>query len=307
MLPVLTKNLTRPRFYSTGQLLQQWEAETKSNCVETTWDEITGSQFNLLANTLGGSEYVDEKVPKEGTNVPPCWHHAYFPPRTQEGNLASDGYETSYFPPKPFSQRMWVGAKLDWNVENPLKVGDQVKMITALDRAELRQGRMGDSAMVWINKDIENEHGWSMREQRCLVYHPEQEKKSVVTRGITVKKKAEFSKTITPSSILLFRYSALTFNSHKIHFDHEYATKVENHPACLVHGPLSGTLLLDFLITKTGQKKMKSFEYKCLTPLYVNMPLTLFGKKSNDPDRYEVWITDHLGHLAVKGSATVVV
>lgn len=119
----------------------------------------------------------------------------------------------------------------------------------------------------------------------------------------------------------MFRYSALTFNSHQIHFDHEYATKVENHPgknkllfshnlflsillACLVHGPLSGTLLLD-LLRNQMTNKIKSFEYKCLTPLYVNKPLTLSGRKSNDPDRYELWITNHLGHLAVKGSATI--
>lgn len=176
--------MPRQRLYSTAQLLQEWETDTKANCIEKTTDEITASQFNLLANTLGSSEYVDEKIPKNKTLVPPCWHHAYFPPRTQEHNLASDGYETSYFPPKPFSQRMWVGAQLDWSLENPLKVGDKVKMTTTLDRAQLRQGRMGDSAMVWIDKDIENEDGWSMRERRCLVYHPEQEKMSA-PRGIT--------------------------------------------------------------------------------------------------------------------------
>lgn len=184
--------MSKPRFYSTVQVLHDWETETKANCNETTFDEITGSQFNLLANTLGYSNFVDENIPQKGMIVPPCWHHVYFPPRTQEHNLAADGYETSYFPPKPFSQRMWVGAQLDWSLENPLCVGDQVKMKTGLDRAEVRHGRMGDSAMVWINKDIENQHGWSMREQRCLVYHPEQ--KSInVTRGLTGKKKIKSS------------------------------------------------------------------------------------------------------------------
>lgn len=150
-------------------------------------DEITTSQFNLLANTLSDTLFVDENTPKKGTVLPPCWHHVYFPPRTQEHNLADDGYETTYFPPKPFSQRMWVGAHMNWNLDNPLKVDDKAKMTTALDRAELRQGRLGDSAMVWINKDIENQHGWSMREQRCLVYHPEQKEssQSSTSRGVT--------------------------------------------------------------------------------------------------------------------------
>ncbi|KAG2213430.1 hypothetical protein INT47_009104 [Mucor saturninus] len=179
-----SKCFKKPRHYSTVQVLRDWETKTKANGNEITFDEITGSQFNLLANTLGSSDFLNEKIPPKGTIVPPCWHHVYFPPRTQEPDLAADGYETSYFPPKPFSQRMWVGAQLTWSVDNPLRVGDQnVMMKTSLDHAEVRHGRMGDSAMVWINKDIENQHGWSMREQRCLVYHPEQPSANVA-RGL---------------------------------------------------------------------------------------------------------------------------
>lgn len=150
----------------------------------TTKDDIIWSPLNLLGNTLDDANVNNQVVPEPGTVVPPCWHHVYFPPRTLEHNLASDGYESEYFPPKPFSQRMWVGAKMDWSHENPLKVGDQATMVTALDRAEVKVGRMGESAMVWINKDISNQKGWSMREQRCLVYLPEQVETSGTTRGI---------------------------------------------------------------------------------------------------------------------------
>ncbi|CAO3657153.1 unnamed protein product [Mucor hiemalis] len=301
---LLNASKTWSRCYSTVQLLREWENHTKATCNQTTYNEITPSQFNLLANTLNDSSYVNANTPKINTVLPPCWHHVYFPPRTLESDLADNGYETEYFPPKPFSQRMWVGAQMTWNLENPLKVGDTVKMETGLDHAELRQGRLGDSAMVWINKDIENQHGWSMREQRCLVYHQEQKEVSDSNgRGLTARKEAQFSRTMTPSSILLFRYSALTFNSHKIHFDHEYATQVEKHPACLVHGPLSGTLLLDLLRTQE-KSPIRSFEYKCLAPLYVNRPLTLSGRKSTN-ERYDLWITNDNGHLVVKGSAHI--
>ncbi|KAI8642755.1 hypothetical protein BD408DRAFT_343556 [Parasitella parasitica] len=258
--------------------------------------------MNLLGNTLDDDEFNSSRAPKKGTLVPPCWHHVYFPPRALESDLASDGYETEFFPPEPFSQRMWAGAKMNWSMKNPLKVGDQAQMTTILDHAELRQGRMGESAMVWINKDISNQHGWAMREQRCLVYHPKQINTSV-SRGIKVKKEPDFQRIITPSSILLFRYSALTFNSHMIHFDHEYAIKVEKHPACLVHGPLSGTLLIDLLRKQIPRSFISSFEYKCLAPLYVNHPMTLMGKKSSNG--YELWIKDYLGNLAVKGSAYI--
>ncbi|RCH99281.1 hypothetical protein CU098_000621, partial [Rhizopus stolonifer] len=283
------------RTYST-QRIKEWEKQTKAT-VLTTFDTISPSRYNLLANTLGHDAH--DQMPPSGTVIPPCWHHVYFPPRTQEHDLAHDGYETEFFPPPPFSQRMWVGARMTWNPSNPLKIDDQVKMVTQLDHAQVREGRLGESVMVWINKDIENQKGWSMQEQRCLVYHPPQEEANT-TR---VRKSPGFYRTMTPSSILLFRYSALTFNSHKIHFDHLYATQVEKHPACLVHGPLSGTLLMHLLGTQTN-RPLSTFEYKCLMPLYVHQPLTLAGRQSKDKT-YELWITNSAGHLAVKGTATV--
>ncbi|KAK4516910.1 uncharacterized protein ATC70_000237 [Mucor velutinosus] len=294
---------TKARWYSSShQILRDWESKTKTSCIQQTYDDITWSPMNLLGNTLGDDEINNNTIPRNSALVPPCWHHVYFPPRTLESDLALDGYESEFFPPEPFSQRMWVGAKMDWNPANPLRVGDEAHMTTALDHAELREGRMGESAMVWINKDISNQMGWSMREQRCLVYHPKQATTSP-PRGIKIKKDPDFQRQITPSSILLFRYSALTFNSHKIHFDYEYATKIEKHPACLVHGPLSGTLLIDLLRKQVPQASITSFEYKCLTPLYVNQPMTLMGKKS--ANGYELWIENHLGNLAAKGSASV--
>lgn len=163
--------------------MRDWELTTKTSCIQQTYDDITWSPINLLGNTLGDNEINSGNIPKKSTLIPPCWHHVYFPPRTLESELALDGYETEFFPPEPFSQRMWVGAKMEWGAKNPLRVGDQAHMKTILDHAELRQGRMGESAMVWINKDISNQHGWSMREQRCLVYHPKQANASA-SRGI---------------------------------------------------------------------------------------------------------------------------
>lgn len=163
--------------------MRDWELHTKTSCIQQTYDDITWSPMNLLGNTLGDNEINSDNIPEKSTLVPPCWHHVYFPPRTLESKLALDGYETEFFPPEPFSQRMWVGAKMEWSAKNLLRIGDQAHMRTVLDHAELRQGRMGESAMVWINKDISNQHGWSMREQRCLVYHPKQTNTNA-SRGI---------------------------------------------------------------------------------------------------------------------------
>ncbi|KAI8990148.1 hypothetical protein BDB01DRAFT_780181 [Pilobolus umbonatus] len=292
------------------QLVKEWKEEIESNKNLNnfiTHDEITPSQINLLANTLNDTTWVNEVVPEKGSVVPPCWHHVYFPPRTLENDLAADGYETDFFPPKPYSQRMWVGASMTWSPDNKLRVGDKATMTTSLHQATPHTTRMGDSVLVWINKDIENKEGWSMREQRCLIYHPELKGVTVTPKSIQAKKEPDFMKSISPTSILLFRYSALTFNSHKIHFDHLYASEVENHPACLVHGPLSGTFMVNLLGNNIHDENFISyFEYKCLAPLYVNRQLNVCGRQSRtDPSTYELWITNEHGHLAVKGSAKV--
>lgn len=164
--------------YGTHKLLSDWEQETKKIEIVSR-DTIRGSRLDLLSKTLF-SEW-NHKV------LPPAWHHVYFPPRTRQDELADDGYERDFFPPKPFSQRMWAGASFDWNLDNPLVVNDQIEMKTKLDRVQLKEGRRGESAMVWLNKDIYNMSGWSMREQRCLVYHSEQTQETVGTNGIKSK------------------------------------------------------------------------------------------------------------------------
>ncbi|KAI7851788.1 hypothetical protein BDC45DRAFT_203453 [Circinella umbellata] len=297
--------------------MNEWQSRTLQEHTETK-DIITASPLNLLANTLNEKSlsFTGDTLPKRGTMVPATYHHVYFPPRTRENELASDGYETQFHPPSPpFNQRMWAGAELIFDNENPLRVQDQAKMITKVNRIEQKKGgRLGDSVMVWLDKDIYNKKGWSMREQRCLIYASTNKNDPVestsVQRSIKMKKKPEFSTVIQPTSILLFRYSALTFNSHMIHYDQDYARNIENHPSCLVHGPLSSTLLVTLLRNHLYAQEskqdliLKSFQYRCLAPLYVNQPLTLCGRKLNTNGKiFELWINDYQGNLAVKGSA----
>ncbi|KAI8141034.1 hypothetical protein BJV82DRAFT_186471 [Fennellomyces sp. T-0311] len=294
--------------YSTQDLINEWRSHVMQERTRT-YDTITASPLNLLANTLDepGLDFKGNKMPEKGTIVPATYHHVYFPTRIPEKDLASDGYEQVFHPPKPFDQRMWAGAELTWSKDNWLRVGDNAEMVTSVNRVEHKTGgRLGDAVMVWLDKDIYNSKGWSMREQRCLVYATSQQKHSG-SRAITMKRMPDFSQEIHPTSILLFRYSALTFNAHMIHYDQNYATKVEKHPSCLVQGPLSSTLLITLLRTQiyrdTQQPlNLRSFQYKCLYPLYVEQPFTLCGRSSSNKT-FDLWIVNHLGNLAVKGTA----
>ena len=174
--------------YSTQDLISEWRSSVMQEKTKA-FDTITASPLNLLANTLDepALDFTGTNVPKNGTLVPATYHHVYFPTRIPEPELASDGYEKDFHPPKPFDQRMWAGAELTWSKDNPLRVGDNANMITSVNRVEHKMGgRLGDAVMVWLDKDIYNDKGWSMREQRCLIYATSQQKHGG-SRAITSK------------------------------------------------------------------------------------------------------------------------
>ncbi|ORZ02578.1 hypothetical protein BCR43DRAFT_429678 [Syncephalastrum racemosum] len=301
------------RWYTHRVSIDDWKSRVMEHSTRSQ-DTITASPVDLLARTL------NEPTPTK--TLPSTYHHIFFPPRTYEHELAADGYETDFVPPAPFVKRLWGGAEMTYDVSNPLCIGDQVQMTTTVERVERRgEGETG-SVAVWLNKDIENIHGWSMREQRLLVYvhenEPNRKPRALPaflgsTCRLIAKRIPQFTRRVLPTPVFLFRYSALTFNAHMIHYDHLYATEVEKYPGCLVHGPLSGTLLMSLVrkyLTSQGQDSMavSSFQYKCLMPLYVNQPFNCCGReiKTAQGRAFEVWIVNPEGHLAVKGTVQFV-
>lgn len=161
------------RYYTTdekGRLVEQWfDAFRNKKIIEQ--DLIAPSQFNLMGNTMNHPVYSGARLPDMGTELPPAWHLAYFPPRVLEEDLSSDGYEQEWKPPSPFNHRMWAGGELKWNPDNPLRVGDVAQMESSLRDVQFRPaGRRGDSVFIWVDKHISNAKGWAMTESRCWVY-----------------------------------------------------------------------------------------------------------------------------------------
>ncbi|KAL7310769.1 hypothetical protein PS15m_010225 [Mucor circinelloides] len=305
------------RFYST---VSKWKHDIlKKKILET--DVISASQFNLMANTLNYPKYAYNKLPTKGTILPPAWHLAYFPPRVPESELSSDGYETDWSPPFPYVHRMWAGGELSWNKDNPLKVGQNVTMQSSIRDVQMRQGgRRGDSVFIWVDKELHNQQGWAATESRCWVYVKQQDNDAIDQQQQQSQPAANPSPTppptaspdfiinLKPTPITLFRFSALTFNSHLIHYDHIYSTTVEHQKGCLTHGPLSFTLMVthldQYLSTDSNKKVIINFNYRCLSPLIVNDPITVLGKQTS-ANEYGLWVMDHEGKIAVKGTATV--
>ncbi|KAI1299512.1 hypothetical protein EDD11_006475 [Mortierella claussenii] len=241
-----------------------------------------------------------------------------------ESDLGQDGYEMTHAPPDPFLARMWAGGGVEQNPANLLRVGQDMLMKTKCTAVDIKHNRSGDlMVFVSLEKWIENDYGWALTDTRTLVYmekdrHEGDKKKQdeqVKPKIVKSRRQADFSEMIHPSAILLFRYSALTFNSHRIHYDHEYASNVEGHPGCLVHGPLTATYMLENLRKhlKPG-RVIKNFRYRALSPLYVNQPFKICAK--NMPvvptmdaeviESYEVWVETPNGGLAMSGTVEIV-
>ncbi|KAJ2714749.1 hypothetical protein H4R19_001563 [Coemansia spiralis] len=278
------------------------------------WDRIDPRQAALLDQTLRPhlpASYPraarDEQVGDiaDGAALPPAAHLVYFPSPVAEPSLAADGYLAEEAPPAPFGQRVWAGGLMEFSTANPLRVGDLASQTKTIRDVAVKE-RPGADPLVLVKLAIEmhNGRGHCVTEHRDLAYM-----KPVDLRRKLVRhpRQPDFGHGLTPTEILLFRYSALSWNSHRIHYDAPYARDIERHPGLLVHGPLTCTLLLQLLQAHMPRgMALASFAYRALSPLYCGHALTLNGRwVPGTPGQCELWAADNEGGLAMKGIATV--
>ncbi|GBB94667.1 putative enoyl dehydratase (DH), mitochondrial [Rhizophagus clarus] len=296
----------------TKKLINEWKKKVTRD-TESFTDTITASPLQLFAITLRRNYITDDipatQIPPEGTRVPPNYHLAYFSPRIYEKDLGSDGSEIRHEPPLKSLRRMWAGGELSFSANNPLCVGQHATMSTKCREVEVKSSPRGENIFIWIDRNITNEFGWSMRDTRCLVYMKLEEKKPE-QKIVKLNKTPDFEQIVFPTPLLLFRFSALTFNSHRIHYDHPYTTQVERYPGCLVHGPLTLTLLLDLMRDNLPNKisYIKSFSYRAVSPLFVGEEFKICGRRSESDlsgSSYELWAENKHGGVAMKGNAII--
>ena len=226
------------------------------------------------------------KGPPNGTPVPPGYHLAYFTPALLPGELGPDGADVTFNPPPPFTRRMWAGGYITWEKDNPLRVGQDAIETTKLVSAEPKRTRAGqDMIVVGVQKSFENDQGLSLVDRRDWVFRHARDAGS--TEGPLVKGQIAEQHPLpdpqnptvrtrdflqTPAS--LFRFSALTFNGHMIHYSLPWASQVEGHPEIVVHGPLNLINILDFWrdeVNDGGYSSPASIRYKATSPFYAGM------------------------------------
>ncbi|KAF2265033.1 hypothetical protein CC78DRAFT_567826 [Lojkania enalia] len=277
------------------------------------------NQLQLLSITLNRPRLhkqtlVLEEPPPDGTPVPPGYHLVYFTPTILERDLGLDGTDRTVSPLAPFSRRMWAGGEIQWNQDPKqlLRVGQTVQESTKILSASPKQLRTGDEiCIVGVEKTFSNDHGIALVDRRNWVFQKE------ITVAMAPPPRSqelpfpggEHVKDFRQSEVTLFRFSALTFNGHKIHYSKPWCQKVEGHRECVVHGPLNLINMLDFW--RDMAKEMaedavpKSVEYRAMNPLYVGEQYRLILERLARDEvgsRWKAEMWDSFGKIGMKGA-----
>jgi 3-methylfumaryl-CoA hydratase len=260
-------------------------------------DRVDQRTAQALAATLD----LDPYTMKMGAELPPLWHWVYFTPNARRNEVGSDGHPTrgGFLPPVDLPNRMWAGGRLSFL--RPLQVGEAVSRSSRIVRCERKNGRSGELVFVTVEHSISGKRGVCLIEEQDIVYRQPAPKGSPLA-GAVIEGHAEYRQPIHPDPVLLFRYSALTFNAHRIHYDQPYATQEEGYPGLIVHGPLAATLLLEAFRVTHPAKRIRSFTFRAVGPLFSTADFDVCGQLTG-PDSASLW-ADCEGRLAMKAEVT---
>ncbi|MEO8247796.1 MAG: MaoC family dehydratase N-terminal domain-containing protein [Burkholderiales bacterium] len=264
-------------------------------------DQVTSAPVRALSATLDR----DDPEPACGTELPPLWHWLYFLPYDQQSNIGPDGHPKrgGFLPPVPLPRRMWAGGRLHWHA--PLRVGDAIKRTSTVQSVEHKSGRSGEMVFVVVKHEIANDKGVAVTEEHDIVYRAAAKPGDPAPKPVAAERDAPWRRTIDADPVLLFRYSALTFNGHRIHYDRQYVMEEEGYPGLIVHGPLIATLLVDLARRSAPDRRIERFEFKAVRPTFDQHPLTVNGAPSEDGKTVRLWAEDHEGWLTMSATATL--
>lgn len=242
-----------------------------------------------------------------GTPLPPLWHWLYFLPMHRQSEIGEDGHAKrgGFLPPVPLPRRMWAGSQLEFRA--PIRVGDQVERTSKIENVTTKEGRSGKLVFVKVRHEIRcnNAVDPALVEVHDIVYREAQKPGDVEPPPRPAPAGAIWRRELVPDDVLLFRYSALTFNGHRIHYDRRYVTEVEGYPGLIVHGPFIATLLVDLLRREAPSAEVASFRFKAVRPTFDLHPFRVNGAPATDGKTVALWAQDHEGWLTMDAMATL--
>ena len=273
---------------------------------ETAGDVVTAAPLRALAATLDR----DDPPPAPGAEVPPCWHWLYFLPVHRQSEIGADGHARrgGFLPPVPLPRRMWAGSRLSFL--HPLRVGQAITRTSRITDVRLKDGKTGPLVFVNVRHEIGvvgeagAEGRLAVTDEHDIVYRQPPRPGEATPAPVPAPTDAHWRREIVPDDVLLFRYSALTFNGHRIHYDRQYVTQVEGYPGLIVHGPLIATLLLDLLRRELPAARVAGFSFRAVSPLFDIAPFQVCGRR-DAAGTVSLWAQAPDGRLAMTATATL--
>ncbi|NMG28948.1 FAS1-like dehydratase domain-containing protein [Aromatoleum evansii] len=245
--------------------------------------------------------------PPVGTALPALWHWLYFLPLHKQSEIGPDGHAKrgGFLPPVPLPRRMWAGSQFEFH--KPLRIGDAMTRTSTIHDVTEKTGRTGPLVFVKVRHEIrrEGESDVALTEFHDIVYREAPKPEDVAPPPKAAPASSTWEKKWVPDDVLLFRYSALTFNGHRIHYDRKYVTEVEGYPGLIVHGPMIATLLLDLLRHEMPDAEVVRYEFRAIRPVFDINHFFVCGEPQADGKTIRLWAKDHEDWLTMEATAVI--
>jgi 3-methylfumaryl-CoA hydratase len=252
------------------------------------------------AALAGLAALLDHTTPPWVENeLPPLGHWLYFLPRARQSQMDSDGHphRGGFLPPVPLPRRMWAGSRVSF--ELPIPVGASLQRRSTITDVTSKSGRSGSMVFVTVRHEIILGDQCAIREEQDIVYRempaPAADDQAAPRNNpVAAPASSQWTREFTAGPIELFRFSALTFNAHRIHYDRQYSRETEGYPGLVVHGPFVATLLMDHFLRHMPKVRIISFSFRAQRPLFDSaaFSLCLDGRER----KADLWAVDNTGH-----------
>lgn len=280
--------------------------------------------LEVLRGWIGRAEVAEDAIPartvrlvqaffdleasaRDGDPLPPCWHWCFFHQPVPRIGLGADGHHKvgGFLPAFALPRRMWGGSQIV--VERPILVGHPTRKVSTVRSVDIKQGSSGTLGLVRVEHVVSQGDETCLTELQDLVYREPQSPTSpaasapVRSSGAAEPLASDAAEEVIPNEVTLFRYSALTYNAHRIHYDRDYAVREEGYPDLVVHGPFTASRLALFATSRMDKAPMREFSFRGTRPLFCGEAFSIHARKQ--ADELELWARNGRGEIAMQARA----
>lgn len=264
-------------------------------------DRVTGAAARSLHDLLDRSG----AAPKDGDRLPVLWHWLAFTPQARQSEIGRDGHPTTggFLPPAAGRRRMYAGGNI--TVAGAVCINETLIRTSSVSHVEEKQGRSGTLLFVTVDHEV-SATGGTISDRNDLVYKDPQPSSPAIPAGPSLND-ADWTqgRTVPIDPVVLFRFSALTYNGHRIHYDRDYATREEGYPGLVVHGPLQAILLADLAHRMFPERVVASFAFRSNAPAFDDNALELRGRSNAGATELELAVFTGNGTQSMSARATL--